>query len=91
MTAVDETVLQGLGLTATSVTNVATPSHQSVQQPVYPCILSFPGTPLPALPFNEVIGSSLLGLGCAALIGRDLLQFCQLVYNGPEGFWTLAF
>lgn len=32
-----------------------------------------------------------IALGVAALIGRDILQYCQLVYNGPEGFWTIAF
>lgn len=91
ITSVDEAVLRGLGLSPTSVVTVATPSAAQVRQPVYACVLSFPGTPLGAIPFHEVVGSQLSGLGFSALIGRDILRFCQLVYNGPEGFWTIAF
>jgi len=43
------------------------------------------------LPFNVVIGSSLAPLGFSVLIGRDVLRFFQIVYNGVEGMWTLAF
>jgi hypothetical protein len=91
MTNVDVGILQGLGLSPTGTVAVATPSATSVQQPTYACVLSFPGTPLPPFPFNVVIGSQLAGFGVAALIGRDVLAFCQLVYNGPEGFWTIAY
>lgn len=89
-TAVDHQVLTGLGLTPTDVTQVATPSGV-VQQPVYACNITFPGTPIPTLPFNLVIGSSLAPLGFSVLIGRDVLRFFQIVYNGVEGMWTLAF
>lgn len=89
-TAVDHQVLTGLGLTPTDVTQVATPSGV-VQQPVYACNITFPGTPIPTLPFNVVIGSSLAPLGFSVLIGRDVLRFFQIVYNGVEGMWTLAF
>lgn len=91
VTAVDEEILKALGLTPTNVMAVATPSAASVQQPLYGCEIAFPGTPLPTLPFNEVVGCQLKGLGCIALIGRDVLRYCQLVYNGPEGFWTISF
>ena len=43
------------------------------------------------LPFAAVIGSQMGALGYSALIGRDVLRFFQLVYNGVEGIWTLAF
>jgi predicted aspartyl protease len=90
ITAVDERVLRTLGLSPTGVTQVATPGGE-VQQAVYACDIAFPGTPIPTLPFNSVIGSQLEGLGYSALIGRDVLRFFQLVYNGAEGLWTLAF
>lgn len=90
ITAVDQQVLGGLGLTPTGVTQVATPGGV-VQQPLYACNISFPGTPIPTLPFNVVIGSSLAALGFVALIGRDVLRHFQIVYNGIEGIWTLAF
>lgn len=69
----------------------APPSSPGSRQPVYPCILSFPGTPLPAIPFNEVVASDLTAFGVSVLIGRDILAHCQFIYNGPEGFWTIAF
>ena len=91
VTSVDEAPLQALGLQPTTVRDVATPSSVRVAQPVYACVLSFPGTPLPAIPFTEVVASNLAGFGVAVLIGRDFLADCQLIYNGLEGFWTLAF
>ena len=90
VTAVDQQVLVGLGLTPTDVTRVVTPGGVA-QQPMYSCNISFPGTPIPTLPFNVVIGSSLAPLGFSVLIGRDVLRFFQIVYNGVEGMWTLAF
>lgn len=90
ISAVDEGVLIGLGLTPTGTILVTTPSGVA-EQPLYDCEISFPGTPIPTLPFNSVAGSQLAGLGYSALIGRDVLRHCQLVYNGAEGFWTLAF
>ena len=90
-TSVDEAPLHALGLRPKAFTDVATPSSVRVERPVYACVLSFPGTPLPPIPFNEVVASNLAGFGVAALIGRDVLADCQLVYNGLEGFWTLAF
>lgn len=54
---------------------------------MYSCDISFPGTPIPTLPFNVVIGSSLAPLGFSVLVGRDVLRFFQIVYNGVEGMW----
>lgn len=90
ITAVEGAVLQTLGLSPTGFAPIATPGG-TVQQPVYACDMEFPGTPIPVVPFNFVIGSQVAGLGYAALIGRDVLTHFQLVYNGVEGLWTLAF
>lgn len=91
VTSVDEAPLRALGLRPTGVMEIATPSSSRSQQPVYPCVLSFPGTPLPAIPFSEVIASDLTAFGVSVLIGRDILANCQFTYNGAEGFWTVAF
>lgn len=58
---------------------------------MYSCDISFPGTPIRTLPFNVVIGSSLAPLGFSVLVGRDVLGSFQIIYNGVEGMWTLAF
>lgn len=89
-TAVDERVLRQLALVPVGSQPVSTPSGQSVRA-LYPCKITFPGTPIPSLPFNAIIGCDLTGFGHVALIGRDLLRHFLLVYNGPEGHWTLAF
>ena len=90
ITAVEESVLQGLGLSATSAIQIEVPGG-SARRPLYDCDITLPGTPIPTLPFNSVVGMGLARLGFSALIGRDLLRRFQLVYNGAEGFWTLAF
>lgn len=90
VTAVEESVLQALGLIATDITETTVPGGQSLQL-LYACDISFPGTPIPTISVNPVVGIRLAGLRYSALIGRDLLQQSQLIYNGAEGFWTLAF
>lgn len=90
ITAVDSAVLDSLALNPFSKTKVLTPGGESIQG-VYACRIGFPGTPIPTLEFNPVIGSQLQTQGYIALIGRDLLRHFQLVYNGLEGFWTIAF
>lgn len=90
ITAVDSQALGRLGLQPVGVVNVRTPQGQT-RQGLYPCQISFPGTPIDTLQFNAVTGSQLEHQGYKVLIGRDLLRYFQLVYNGIDGFWTLAF
>jgi len=90
ITGVDVDALARLGLSPFSTINVRTPQGQAVQG-LFACQMSFPGSPILPQQFNAVAGSALAGQGYLALIGRDVLQSCQLVYNGPDGFWTIAF
>ncbi len=55
------------------------------------CRMVFPGTAIPPLQPMEVTGSQLEPFGHAALIGRDILNYCMLVYDGVHGMWTIAF
>jgi len=89
-TCVEGTVLTNLNIPIINSIPVSTPDGECKQN-VYPCKISFPGTPIPPLDFNSVLGSNLKGFDCIALIGRDVLSKFQLVYNGVEGAWTLAF
>ena len=90
ITGVDVGILTALGVNPVSTVNVLTPSGQQ-QQSLYPCRISFPGTPIPALDLNAVTGSQLAAQGLAVLIGRDLLRHFLIVYNGVDGLWTLSF
>jgi predicted aspartyl protease len=89
VTGVDREILTRLGVAPVGTVNIVTPSGHQTQY-LYPCRISFPGTPIQPLDFNAVTGSNAIP-GFAMLIGRDVLRYFQLVYNGVDGFWTLAF
>ena len=60
-----------------------------------PAKLRFPGEGL-EIEFTSLIGVDLSGQKIAdreliVLLGRDVLSRCVLVYNGPGGFFTVAF
>jgi len=90
VTCVEETILTQLGIPILRTSLISTPDGPTTRN-VYPCRISFPGTPIPPKEFTSIVGTDLKNFGCIALIGRDILKDYQLVYNGKEGFWTLAF
>jgi Aspartyl protease len=95
-TCVDPAVLASLKLTPTGNVSVNTPStgatpHSADQ---YDVALIVPAANGPPLIFQTipVISSDLLSAqGFHALIGRDILDRCVLIYNGHMGQFTLAF
>lgn len=92
-TSVDQQILQSLGLQPVGQTTLATPSHVGTSAGVYAVRLSFPqhpAIPVVADPIH-VISCTLANQGIGALLGRDFLSSAILVYNGPGGFYTLAF
>jgi len=96
VSAVDVVVIQQLGVQPVGVANVWTAGGPP-QQATYPGRFTFPGSNLPAIDFNALLGANLAGQlagvtgqAIVALIGRDLLQHFVLVYNGPAAMFTLA-
>lgn len=95
ITSVDNTVFQSLNVQPVGVANVGG-AHGAAQQSVFPASISFPGTQLTGLAFNQVIGCNIIGQATGlnqpliALVGRDLLQHFVLIYNGPIGSITFA-
>ncbi len=95
ITSVDNSVFQSLGVQPVGVAMVGG-AHGAAQQPVFPASISFPGTQLVGLAFNQVLGCNIVGqntgtpLPLIALVGRDLLQYFVMVYNGPMGGITFA-
>jgi hypothetical protein len=97
VSAVDDTVIQQLGVQPIGMVPVGTAGGPQ-QQAIYPGRFTFPGTTLPAIDFGSLLGCNLAGQIVAihqgpliALLGRDLLQSFVLVYNGPGGTFSLSF
>lgn len=90
VSAVDLTILQGLGIRAVNSIPLVTPSGTTTQG-VYVVRLTFPGSPIPTLDPVPVMGSSLQGFGHIALLGRDFLAGALMNYDGVHGYWTIAF
>ena len=101
-TVVDPTFIANLGLTPKNFIEVHTPSTngQPVLTPIYDVSIMFAsttpqsgaGTPvqIPYIKTVSAAGSHLQSQGIDGLIGRDVLEHCILIYNGPEAGFTLA-
>lgn len=89
-TCVDDAILKKLRLPPVSRVNVCTPSG-TAQQLAYPVKLDFPGSPIPTIEFNSVLGSKLRNQNIDVLIGRDILCQCLFIINGVQGNFSLAF
>jgi len=95
-TCVDPAIIQALGLSPTGSTLMFTPStgaqgHVTDQFDASLQIYRTTQEPPLEIPIIAVVASALRVQGIDALIGRDVLQYCLLSYNGMEGFFTLAF
>src|SRR5207249_3732544 len=88
ITAVDNSIVQQLGIKPTGVRSVGTAGGTS-QQPVYPILIKLPAHNI-AMQVGSATGATLGQLGIIALLGRDFLQNTLLIYDGPRGIILLA-
>jgi predicted aspartyl protease len=95
--AVDATVVQHLAIHPIGVVNVG--GAAGVQQhSVYTARFEFPGINFPAFDHHRLAGVNLQGAtltvaaggSLIALTGRDILTRFVMVYNGPDGMFTVA-
>ena len=66
----------------------STPDGAPHLAPVYWAMLAFPGTDLPILEqmvLGMRLGYLVQGKPVLALLGRDFLSSCRLIYDGPAG------
>jgi Aspartyl protease len=97
-TCIDPSVLRSLNLTPTGKASVNTPTTGGAPEvrDQYDVSLLIPGSlethaPL-YIPTLAVIEAELfVQQGFHALIGRDVLEMCILIYNGPVGQFSLAY
>lgn len=97
-TCVDPSVLGALNLTPTGPITMNTPSTGSTPHTAfqYDASLFIPGSTQGQIPLflpNIAVTSAelLAAQGFHALIGRDILAHCILVYNGDTGLFMLAY
>ncbi len=89
VTCIDDAVAHQLQLPVVNVVNVASASHASSQQNVYPIQIEVVGLPI-SIEASNAIGAALAQQKLLALIERDVLQHCTLFYNGITGEITLS-
>lgn len=86
--AVDRSIIDALQVTSYKVTPVKTPFH-TIDTEVYLLIFKIPGKKK-CFPVTAVIADFSQDT-CKAIIGRDFLEHCTLVYNGTNQTGHLIF
>jgi predicted aspartyl protease len=86
-TCIDEQAAKDLGLPVIDVGSMQSASHEKHPCNIYPVQIA---TPVVTLNSPRTMGAALASQGLLVIIGRDVLQVCNLFYNGPAGQFTLA-
>ena len=93
-TAVDQSIFDALGIAPIDKMPTATP-HGDGESPIYPASVTFPGLGVSEMPMEKLIGCKLRwktveDKEIIMLLGRDLLQYFLMVYNGKSADVFLA-
>ena len=86
-TCIDEQAAKELGLPVIDVGSMQSASHEKHACNIYPVQIV---TPVVTLNSPRTMGAALASQGLLVIIGRDVLQSCNLFYNGPAGQFTLS-
>lgn len=89
MTCVDQDAANELQLPVVDVVTMSSASHAKHPANVYPIRIGIAGLTV-AINAPRAIGAALKAQGLIALIGRDVLAYGTLFYNGIAGEITLA-
>jgi len=97
VSVVDPSVLAALDLNPTGDLDIHTPSTEGISVKASTYDVQFgiyairPGDPHFVSETVQVASAVLANQGIHALIGRDILASCVLIYNGADGYFTLAY
>ena len=88
-TCIDREAAERAGLAVVDSGPITSVTHEAEIVPIYAGKLDIAGLP------NDIVshrayGANLAPQGLIALIGRDALMSCVLVYNGPDGSYSLS-
>jgi len=94
-TAVDDSIFTSLGIPPIDQIPTGT-AHGEGKSNVYPASVSFPGMNVKELPMERVVGCKLKwktndDKEIIMLLGRDLLRWFLLIYNGLNSDVTLCY
>lgn len=89
LSCIDEEAAQAMHLPVVGIANVSTGSHASHKANQYPIKFQIQGMGI-GCNVPSAIGAPLKCQGFVAIIGRDVLQVCCLIYNGVTGQITLS-
>lgn len=94
MTCVEEAVLKTLGINPIGLVTLGTAAGP-VQRPLFPVRLAFPEPKL-TVDLSRVVavdlrGQTIDGAPLIALVGRDILSFCQFIYAGTGGYFSISY
>lgn len=94
-TAVDQSVFDALGVAPIDKMKTSTP-HGEAESPIYPATVAFPGLAVSDMAMETLIGCNLKWKTVEEkevimLLGRDLLQYFLMVYNGKSSDVFLAY
>ena len=89
LTCICSSLLDGIGLSPSRYIPLRTASHSDLSIPIYRVRIGLPDQAWAADHFN-VGALEFSGQDFDALIGRDLLQYCQLLYDGPAGRFSFS-
>ena len=89
VTCIDRTAAEAAELTVTDSGPMSSATHADEIVPIYAGKIEIQG--LPPCNIMRAYGVNLAAQKICALIGRDMLAGCVLVYNGTEGFVSLSY
>lgn len=88
-TCIDEGEAQKMQLPVIGVGSMSSATHAKSPSNIYPIQIEVTGFPI-RFQSPRTMGAALKEQGLLLLIGRDLLQYCTLFYNGGTGQITLS-
>jgi predicted aspartyl protease len=88
-TCIDDQAAQLMKLPVIDVGKMSSASHAAIPSNIYPIQIEITGFKI-RFQSPRTMGAELKSQGLLLLLGRDLLQYCLLVYNGLAGQITLS-
>ena len=88
-TCIDQKAAEGAGLIVVDTGRITSATHTAHEVPIFAGRLSFTALPN-SVDAHRAYGANLEEQGLIALIGRDVLKFCVLIYNGADGSFSLS-